>query len=143
MKKTIICISLILITVIALTAVWATPHAYLSKPEEEIREDILKLTPIGMSMYDVIKVIEHEWQIDDWGFGHGMGNSIDFENGIVRPHVQGPVLPSIGVKSINILLGSYRGNHMVLSDTFVYASWGFDENSELIDVFVSKGTPAF
>ena len=126
MKKTIICISLILLTIIALTAVWATPPAHLSKPAEEIREDILKLTPIGMSMNDAIKVIENEWQIDDWRFGQGMGtNSIDFESGLV-----------------NIELGRYRGNHIGLSSTFVYAFWEFDENSELIGVFVSKSTPA-
>jgi len=91
-------------------------------------------------------VIEYHFQIDEWGYGLGMGRAfIDFENGVRRRYIPGidPFRPShIGVKAIRLELGQYRRSGRLLASTFVFAGWGFDENSELVDVYVSKSRPA-
>ena len=87
-------------------------------------------------------MIEQRFQVDEWHYGPW---GIDFENGIVRrfdPRIHTYSPPQIGVKAINLQLGQYRRSGRLLASTFVFAGWGFDENSELVDVHVSKSNPA-
>jgi len=118
----------------------------LRQSEEDIRAYILELTPIGISMQEAHSVIGQHFRVDEWGHGHGAGRAfIDYENGIVRRfdsriHAYHP--PQIGVKAIGLELGSYRRSGRLLAGTFVFAHWGFDENFELIDVYISKSRPA-
>jgi len=70
---------------------------------------------------------------------------IDHENGVWRrfdPRIHAYRPPHIGVQSIQFELGRYRRSGRLLASTFVFAAWGFDENSELVDVYVSKSSPA-
>jgi len=145
--KTIICVSVALLTVfsvvtIAVHASTSHSRSFLRQSEEEIRAYILELTPIGMNMDEARSVIEYHFQIDEWSYGPW---GIDYENGIVRRYTPGidPYRPpQIGVKAINLELGRYRRSGRLLASTFVFASWGFDENSELVDVHISKSRPA-
>jgi hypothetical protein len=155
MKQIVVSVSVVLFAAFVITAmviVYALnpPHptflTLMQQPVEEIREYIFELTPIGMNMEDAREAIECHFQIEEWGYGFGMGRAfIDYRNGVSRRYTPGidPYMPSnIGVMSIQIELGSYRGNHRGFASTFVYVAWGFDENSELIDVHVSKSIPA-
>jgi len=147
MKK-IICVFAALLAVftvaIAASAYVSTSRsrAFLRQSEEEIRAYILELTPIGMSMEEARSVIEHRFQVEEWSYGPW---GMDYENGVRRRfdsriHAQRP--PHIGVMSINLRLGSYRRSGRLLASTFVHAGWGFDENAELVDVYISKSRPA-
>lgn len=96
----------------------------LRKSQEQITEDILKLTPIGTSMEDVIKVIEsrRKWELEH----------INYENGYrYRKEKEDKI---IGEKSIRVFIGDYRNVFV----TSVTVFWGFDENSKLIEVWVWK-----
>ena len=105
----------------------------LRRSEEQIRADMLKLTPIGMNMDDVIKIIGEnpKWEIRhirDWiGYGMAGGRPTDFTS--IEENI-------VGVKSIRVYLGQYRRFFAVGVSVF----YGFDENSKLIDIAVLKET---
>jgi len=114
----------------------------MQQSEEEIREYLLELTPIGMNMEEARRVIEYHFQIEEWGYGPW---GIDYQNGVWRrfdPRIHAYRPSHIGVKSLNLRLGRYRRSGRILATTFVHVGWGFDENSELVDVYVSKSNPA-
>ncbi len=94
--------------------------------EKKIKEDILKLTPIGMNMKDVIKIIEKqaEWEIDYISYEHGYDR---LEDDV-----------SIGEKSIRAFIGEYRNIFL----TSVTVFWAFNKNSKLIDVYIWKSIDA-
>lgn len=96
----------------------------LLRSEENIRERLLESTPIGTNMGDVIKFIENnkKWKIDQISYEHGFNH-------------QG-IYPSreVGEKSIRVELGDYR----FVLETSVTVFWGFNKNSELIDIWVWK-----
>jgi len=95
---------------------------------EEIKEHLLNDTPFGMNMEDVIKVIEShdEWKIWQISYEHGP----DYGSGI-------------GAKSIRAHIGEYRGSCAFgIGMTDVAVWWAFDENAELIDIFVRKDVDA-
>ena len=156
MKKKIMIGSICVLLVIVLISV---PIAViLSNPlrgsDEKIRKHILELTPIGMDMEEVIEVIGNnkKWRVV----------GIDYEKGYLlqKPppypeyaRIAEDGYPIIGEKSIEIftkytgeyslseffsapnIIGSVLG---LFSTAYVTASWGFDENSKLVDVEVFK-----
>jgi len=152
MKKIIsISVALVALLTVFAVAITASVHissssAFLRQSEEEIREYILELTTVGISMEEARIVIEERFQIEEWGYGLGSGRTfIDYRNGVVRRYAPGidPYHPpDIGVKAISVQLGSYRRSGRLFGFTHVFVGWGFDENSELIDVHVSKSSPA-
>jgi len=150
MKK-LFCAFVILLTFLFVAAIVAyastiSSRSFLRQSEEQIRAYLLELTPTGMSMEDARILIEQHFHVDEWVYRSWMGSAfIDYENGIIRRfdsriHEYNP--PQIGIKAINLSLGSYRRSGRLLAATFVFASWGFDENSELVDIYVSKSRPA-
>ena len=105
----------------------------LRRSQEHIQEHILNLTPIGMSMEDVIKIIDgkEKWKV--WNIkSDGNWNSVplDYED-----------FKSISIerKSIKVLIGEYR----TIFVTSVIIHWKFDENLKLIDITVSKDTDSW
>ena len=132
MKKKIIisCFLIILVTVILGVTIKKFSNP-LRKSEERIREDMLELTPIGMSMGEVVEVIKsnEEWTIDwityDYGYGLDRAGSPGEDY-----HVE------IGEKSIRIYIGKYNVGIIVPVHVIVY--YGFDEDSQLIDIAVRK-----
>ena len=130
----------IIITIAVMVHVSLTRHPFLRQTEEEIRAYMLELTPVGMSMDEARIVLEQRFRVEAWDSW-----SMDYLNGVWRsfdPRIHAYRPPHIGVKSINLELGSYRRDFNLLSHTFVYAGWGFDENGKLVDVYVSKSRPA-
>ena len=137
MKKILIYILLVLAAVIII------PIAFLGlsiafdlgnpmrQSNEKIRADLMELTPIGMNIEDVLKVVEDNgWRIE----------------GISEHGYETPGMPSygerIGEKELMAILGSYK-IFSVYSYTTVAVSWAFDENSELIEAFVERRTPGY
>ena len=112
-----------LLVIILVTVIMVLSNP-LRKSQEQIRENILTLTPIGTSMEDVIKVIEinKKWEV----------RYISYEQGYLY---QGAgERKTIGEKSIRVFMGDY-GNIFVTSVTVF---WGFHEDSKLIDIWVWK-----
>ena len=106
----------------------------LQSYEPYVHNKMLKLTPIGTSMEDVIKVIESKkkWQV--WDIDHGGGrrkplpqNSESYKNHFIES------------KSINVLIGEY----MTPFTTSVTVRWKFDDDLKLIDIEVRAETDSF
>lgn len=107
----------------------------LRRPEEQIKAYILELTPIGTSMEDVTIIIDNnkKWEAP----------RIFYESGVSYADLGYPSKPDdialgkttiIGEKSIRTVIGRYQNFFQVVVDVL----WAFDENGDLIDVFVQK-----
>ena len=122
----------------------------LRLPVEYLREGVLELTPLGTSMGDVIEIIESEGIDRGW---HNIRISRQFGVNVsamwmwrnrVGPDEHDRQLREggsiiIGGQSINVIMGRYDAFIQgLLFTTHVNIWWAFDENSELIDVFVDK-----
>ena len=121
----------------------------LRKSEERIRENILGITPIGMSMEDVIKVIEdgeqwdknhknYEWvgkyRYYDYGFSIKNGRIVMRHHGYRYNDVE-----MIGKETLEAVIGQYRN----FFEVTVFAYWAFDEDDRLVDVGILKGSSSF
>jgi len=108
------------------------------RPSELSRNYILRLTPIGMDMDDVIEILDgyRDWHI----------NTPNYERGFSHPlHSSGNI---VGVKSITAWGHPSGGGFWPAPipipiygwffRTVVSISWGFDEDGKLIDVFVRQ-----
>jgi len=139
MKKIIFCILIIVVSgVIFMGCSPRDPHEeFLRQSEEEIREYLLELTPVGSSMSDVLVEIERDemWTLgfinDRFGFVMIDGRPLTIGN-----YVPGATI--IGTQSIRATPGSYRRDIVSMYLTHVDVFWGFDENSQLIDIQVGK-----
>ena len=136
-KKKILVLSIVILVVGASVVLFTADSANpLRRSTDEIREDILELTPIGMSMDEVIKVMESNKEWDIYYVNERSGYVMNAD----RP---GEPSPSdieegrvIGVKSARALIGTYQNiPHMAYVSVF----WAFDEDSKLIDIAVRKG----
>ncbi|GEN45959.1 hypothetical protein [Alkalibacillus haloalkaliphilus] len=127
MKKILIVISIFLLILVIILGIRLITNP-LVQSEEEIRENMLKETPMGTQMEDVIEFLEgnEEWEI----------KSIRYENGFYH---QG-ITPrrEIGEKSIRVHMGYYRAFYKFFLRTDVSLYYGFDENGELIEIWVRK-----
>jgi len=110
----------------------------LRQPVERIREDILAITPLGTSMEDAIENLEAVSNDRDWG-----RLSINTGIGVVYDQLGLPSRPEdralnrrtiVGEHSLIMNLGGYTN----IFGTGVVAWWAFDENMELIEVYVKK-----
>jgi len=151
MRKIIITVTIIIGSIIALVALLVAyaiisegrhlthpDEDLLRRPVEEIREYLLELTPVGTHVTEVVAVIEGRETWRFWGvnerFGFAMRNGRPSEpnpNDIAAGNV-------IGTQSIRVELGSYWGSMFSIYITHVTVFWGFDENSQLIDIQVRK-----
>ena len=122
MKKVVIATLIIsLIMIVAVAIFLSNP---LRKSNDQIRESVLEITPLGTNMEDVLKVIEtkKKWKVV-WINNDYKHEFTDLSGDFV-----------IGTTSIKASIGKYRNFFEV--DVQVY--WGFDENSKLIEVEVRK-----
>lgn len=126
------------VIIISVVVVLSNP---LRSSNESIRTTMLKLTPIGTSMEDVVEVVEgnEKWKIRSVrDYGYLLVNGIPSfpyfspigEGGYDYKH------PIIGEKSMRVYLGDYR----TIFVTSVSVFYAFDENSKLIDIAVLKET---
>ena len=120
--------SLKVVSVALLAATIVVVSNPLRRPADVIKRDIIRLTPIGSSMEDVVKVIESKEKWEAPRISHKYGYSIPYTTD-----------PDVGEKSIRVFIGEYR-NIFVTSVT-VY--WGFDGDEKLIDVYIWKDKDVF
>ena len=111
----------------------------LRNSEETIRKKLLKATPIGTEMQDVINEINsHKEYIDVDNYDHGY---------YVRKNGYSPTIttykPSsetlektVGEKHTHVFIGEY--NYHLFFVACVVALYGFDENDRLVDIAVYK-----
>lgn len=98
----------------------------LRNSEENIKEDILKLTPIGSSMNEVIEVINNNknWQILSNGTWKQWSSLSEYEIQQQKDNIT-------RIKTIRVLLGRWLMQN-------VSAGWELDENGIVIDVNIRK-----
>ena len=125
MKKYIIILFLVILTILILLTAISNP---LRKDCEIIRNNILKVTPIGSDIDYIITAIEEQ----GWEFEY----QSDFGFRINSRDISSKKSEFVGVKHIRATLGAYI-NFFV---TDVCAYWGFDENNKLVDVYIVKYT---
>jgi len=99
---------------------------WLRNPEEKIRADIVKLTPIGSDMDAVINLIasNKKWKIFREGTFKRWAELSDDERRQQTDFF-------IRIKRINVLLGRW-------SMDYADATWTLDEDRRVIDVHVRK-----
>jgi hypothetical protein len=107
----------------------------LRRSNEEIREMVLDILPVGTNLEVAIEIIENN---EKWGFSYQekvqeRGYQMVKYNGVLRPSQRGGD-DAIGVKSIRINIGDYKDFFKVSVLVFI----AFDENDELIDVAIAK-----
>jgi len=137
-------IALIILFAILITVVIILLSNPLRISEERIRTNMLRITPIGMSMDNVIEVIEdnHGWEIRHT-FNHGyiVGRWPDERLYVRGPHqgsyVRGRDVAIVGVTSMEVHIGSYNFLLFAL-ETRVSVFFGFDEDLNLVDLGVRK-----
>jgi len=129
-------IAILAVIVLAVVVLFGMQYlSPLSKSDEEIRQSVLQITPIGTNMDSVVKVIESkkEWKT----------TYVSYEHGVSYGDLGYPDKPEdialnretiVGKKSIRVLIGEYNNPALV----YVTAFWGFDKDSKLIDVYVTK-----
>ena len=122
------------IIVAAVVIVFTAGIMFLSNPlrktEERTRLDMLRLTPIGTSMEDVLALIESK---SNWEIAHN-GRIWDKGYAMVNGRPSGPYgdTPRVGVKSMEVYIGSFW---FVFKHT-VAVFYGFDDDSKLVDIAV-------
>jgi hypothetical protein len=108
----------------------------------EIRELLLRRTPIGSTAPDVLKIVATKLSRS----GNG---SPKIENGpATGPATKGSRLR--GVKKIRVFLGQYYDHPEVifltapmLMEKEVTAQWAFDDHDRLIEIFVDKASEVY
>jgi len=104
----------------------------LTPSEDQLRSSALEQTPIGTNMEDVIHHIDSrkKWRVE----------FIDNNDGFM--HQGKKPIKKIGNKYIQVHIGEYRVFTNLYFATDVTVFYGFNENSELIDIWVWKVTDA-
>jgi len=99
-------------------------------PEKSIRVKMLKLTPIGTKIEDVVSIINDN---DKWKM-YPVRNYGYYYSGQPSRHYTELEDCVVGVKSMYVYIGEYR----TIFATDVTVFYGFDEDSKLIDIAVLK-----
>jgi len=113
------------------------------RPTSMVKEYILRLTPIGTSINDVVEMINNR---DDWG--RSMVNyELGFEPsnptgiwGLMPQNMAHLNQPRVGVQSAFVNMGTYRTWLFwpPFAKVEVNVFWGFDADGKLIEVHVDK-----
>ena len=111
------------VLVLALMAVIVISNP-LVRSQDHIRQRLLAARPLGTSMSEVESYIRKQgWEISY------VSTNTGFYDQRVKPAIE------TGSKSIRAELGNYQG---IPWRVYVTAFWGFNEQSELIDIWVWK-----
>lgn len=105
----------------------------LRRSEEQIRENLLKITPIGTNMEDVVQVVENN---KDWTARGTFDSGYLMINGRPRqPSSYSSTVDNVvGASSMQVDIGEYR----TIFATDVIVFYAFDEEFKLIDITVCK-----
>jgi len=110
----------------------------LRRPIEQIRADILEITPLGMKMDEAIEILEIVRDDRNWG-----RLNVNIGRGVLYAELGLPGRPEdialnrftvVGEHSIIASIGSYTN----IFSTSVVTRWAFDEDKKLIAVYVQK-----
>jgi hypothetical protein len=101
----------------------------LMRSDEEIRKQMLSQLPLGTHMNEVVHFSRNKKGWSDL--------KIDDLNGFYKDIVLGEI---VGEKHISVYIGEYRKITEYYFITDVQVFFGFNENSELIDIRVRKMT---
>ena len=114
---------------------WVYINAYLldssnplRRPTDEIRAEIIELTPIGSSLEEVIRVIDNN-ETWEWHRRHVSQDGFPTDAGWTT---------FVGEQSIRVELGRYWRPRRSFLYIHVTVFWGFDEDGTLVDVRVQK-----
>ena len=135
MAALLLLIALVFATIIPMIT---TP---MRRPMRMLRRHILQITPMGTSIDDVVDIINNkdDWRTVDRILGFGFA-PLSPRQGPPAEHLSLPDLPRVGVQSVSTFLGFYNSWYRFfgLLTTSVDVFWGFNEDGELIDVFIWK-----
>jgi hypothetical protein len=101
---------------------------YLRRSAEDIRTDLLKEYPLGSMLADVEAKLRAK----------NINPQVHLNVGFLKQEGEKDV--AVGDQSIDAYLGTYRSS--MLSRTSVTVFWGFNAQSELIDIWVWKTVDA-
>ncbi|MHA7967597.1 hypothetical protein ACX93W_26135 [Paenibacillus sp. CAU 1782] len=126
--KKIIIVSVAIIAIILLFETVRTMSNPLYPSDSKLRSDFLEETPLGTSMDDVVHYIESKenWEVRYISSDHGF------------LHQRKTPIETVGVKSIRVFIGEYSSMFDLYFSTSVTVFYGFNEQSELIDIWVWK-----
>ena len=139
LEKTIKIIILFFIAFVMLATIIPMVINPIRRPRGMVRNYILRQTPLGTSIYDVITIVEGR---DDWGEAY-----IDFEKGFLTSTSRRPTIEEqfssyvIGEMTVSVNLGGFHAWYIVFGVPRVSTSarWGFDADGRLIEVFIRQG----
>jgi ABC-type glycerol-3-phosphate transport system permease component len=127
-RKVVLTILLLLVVVILAPFILMIPNP-MRRPQEMARDYILRLTPMGTHIDDVVTIMERN------GYG---SLHVNLNSGFRTPPPS-PHDARIGVMSASIGMGNYYLTwYRWFHTTEVGVFWGFDEDGKLIDVYVRK-----
>jgi hypothetical protein len=101
-----------------------TTHTHRWKDNEAIRQDLLKLTPLGSSLEEVESNLRTKHFSPRKSLNAGFIRRLDGKQEVV------------GAQSVWVDIGSYRTG--ILETTSVCAYWGFNESGKLVEIWVQK-----
>jgi hypothetical protein len=101
-------------------------NRYLQRDAQDIRTDLLREYPLGSTINDIEAKLKMK----------NIERQVSRNAGFLKQEKGNEVV--VGAQSIRAHLGTYRSSFF--SHTSVTVFWGFDKNSELIDIWVWKTT---
>ena len=113
--------------IVGLVSLGSIGCSHLRRDEDAITKDLECTTPIG-SQYDVVlKTLKSKYShVTESDHGFLSEGDSHFKE--------------VGVKSLDVLLGEYRGFPVFGLVTSVEAFWGFDQSGKLTEISVQKTT---
>jgi len=114
----------------------------LVKAPEKIREDVLKVTPLGTAMFDTIKTIDQQenWRIIECHMQSGIPEYTYLGENITEKSERGE-------KYFKGIIGRYTFHPMLniyaFADKYVECYWVFDKECRLVEVYVVKVVSGF
>ena len=132
-KKITNSIAIAIFTVVVVVTILVLSNP-LRRSRERIRTDMFNHTPIGMSMDEVVGVIENN---DNWEIRRTRDHGYAIRSGSPDITLSSGDKNIIGVKAMEVTIGSYNF-FFVAGKMTVYVFYAFDEDSKLIDIAVVK-----
>jgi len=127
-------IAIAIFSVVVIVAILVLSNPLRRRSEERIRTVMLNHTPIGMSMDEVIGVIENN---DNWEIRRTRDHGYAIRSGVPDITIMRGDKNIVGVKAMEVTIGSYNF-FFVAGKMTVYVFYAFDEDSKLIDIAVVK-----
>ena len=144
MKKIIFYVLFVIFVLVLGIVIINLSSNFLRRSNEQIRENILKMTPIGMSMGNAAEIIKNNKKWYDFA---QYDEGVVYDKRLKRPTAHANYTQKdsenfdiIGKKSISIYAGDY---HVFLAKVYVRVWWAFDEEFKLIDVIIEKDVSGF